>query len=193
LSKVHLSGDVLDLGGSKTSGYHELFSGNPRIIVGNIDSSYGIDIQMDAEKKFPFPDQKFDGVLMINLIEHLFDHQKAIQESFRVLKPGGRIIGVVPFMFNVHGSPNDYFRYTKSALERLFINQGFKTVQVEEIGTGAFSVAYHLFVGFMRIPFLTQLCMQFARVLDTALKKIKPTNKMGSEHMPLGYFFEVIK
>ena len=50
-------------------------------------------VYLDATRRFPFKDDTFDYVYSEHMIEHL-DHRSAVamlQESFRVLKPGGRI------------------------------------------------------------------------------------------------------
>ncbi|MGB4547922.1 MAG: class I SAM-dependent methyltransferase [Syntrophales bacterium] len=39
----------------------------------------------------PFPDGTFDRVLIVDALHHFRDQRKAIQESLRVLKPGGRL------------------------------------------------------------------------------------------------------
>lgn len=39
-----------------------------------------------------YPDASFDSVVMVNLLHVIPDREKAIRESKRVLKPGGRII-----------------------------------------------------------------------------------------------------
>ena len=48
---------------------------------------------VDVTKRFPFGDSLFDYVFTEHMIEHLCfaDARNAITESFRVLKPGGRI------------------------------------------------------------------------------------------------------
>jgi demethylmenaquinone methyltransferase/2-methoxy-6-polyprenyl-1,4-benzoquinol methylase len=40
----------------------------------------------------PFPDQIFERIIMIDALHHVCDHQQSINELWRVLKPGGRII-----------------------------------------------------------------------------------------------------
>jgi SAM-dependent methyltransferase len=193
LAELSIDGKILDVGGSKTSGYHELIKGEHAFTVGNIDESYGLDIVFDAQEAWPFPDGSYDAVLFINLLEHLYKYDKAIDESFRVLTNGGRVIGVVPFMFNVHGSPFDHFRYTRSTLERLLTDRGFTDVQVAELGTGAFSVVYHTLLGFVRFQWMAAPLMAIARGLDGFLLTLKPDNRMSAVHMPLGYYFEATK
>lgn len=193
LSKLSINGRILDVGGSTLSGYHELIKGEHTFVVGNIDDKYGIDINFDAQKVWPFDKASFDGVLFINLLEHLFDYNIAISESYRVLKDGGIVAGVVPFMFNVHGSPNDYFRYTASSLEMLFKLTGFNSISVKELGSGAFSVIYHNLIGFVRWNWLASVLIPIMRLLDKVIMLIKPDNKMSAKYMPLGYYFEARK
>lgn len=193
LARLTIDGNVLDVGGSKKSGYHELIKGDHTIVTGNIDESYGIDVVFDAQKEWPFLDASFDGVLFVNLLEHLYRYDVAVEEAYRVLREGGTVAGVVPFMFNVHASPNDYFRYTRSALLRIFDERGFKEVHITELGTGAFSVIYHCLLGFVRWQWLATPLIAFFGSIDKLILRLKPDNKMSAKEMPLGYYFEARK
>lgn len=190
LAQLSIDGTILDVGGSQKSGYHELIKGAHTITTGNIDESYGIDVVFDAQKSWPFPDVSFDGVLFVNILEHLYRYDIAVEEAHRVLKKGGIVAGVVPFMFNVHGSPNDYFRYTKSTILKMFNDRGFKEVHVTELGTGAFSVMYHCLLGFVRWNWLATPLIAFCGGIDRLILRLKPDNKMSAKEMPLGYYFE---
>jgi SAM-dependent methyltransferase len=44
----------------------------------------------------PFPDSFFQGVIAVEVLEHLFEPQKAVQEFLRVLKPGGTLFVTMP-------------------------------------------------------------------------------------------------
>jgi ubiquinone/menaquinone biosynthesis C-methylase UbiE len=44
----------------------------------------------------PFPDNSFDAVFCFEMLEHVFDPQKALSEMLRVLKPGGYGLFLVP-------------------------------------------------------------------------------------------------
>ncbi|MHC1704353.1 MAG: class I SAM-dependent methyltransferase [Tenuifilaceae bacterium] len=46
--------------------------------------------------EIPFPDNTFDFVVSSEVIEHVPDPYKAIQELYRVLKPGGTIVLTTP-------------------------------------------------------------------------------------------------
>lgn len=193
LSQLSIDGEILDVGGSKKSGYHELIKGNHRIVTGNIDPTYSADLIFDAEEAWPFRDSSFDGVLFINVLEHLYHYDRALAEAHRVLKSNGVIAGVVPFMLNVHGTPNDYFRYTKSALERLLVDKGFKEVRIRELGTGAFSVMYHCMLSFVRLEWIATPLIALFGGIDRLILRLSSKNKMSVKEMPLGYYFEARK
>ena len=193
LAQLHIDGSILDIGGSKKHGYHELIQGSHTIITGNINESDGCDVIFDAEKIWPYTDASFHGVLFVNVLEHLYNYNRALQEAYRVLKPGGVIAGVVPFMLKVHGSPNDYFRYTKSALEKILTENGFKEIEVNELGTGAFSVIYHCLLTFVRWEWLATLLIACCGGIDRLILRLKSDNKMSAKEMPLGYYFEARK
>jgi len=193
LSRITVNGKILDVGGSKKSGYHQLMGGEYEIVTANIDETYGTDLTFDAEKVWPIEDESYDAVLFINVLEHLFQYRTALQEGRRVLRKEGKVIGVVPFMLNVHGSPNDYFRYTRTALEQLLIDEGFTDVHVQELGTGAFSVVYHCLLGFVPWNWLATILIAVCRALDAVVYMFKPNNKMSAVYMPLGYIFEGVR
>jgi ubiquinone/menaquinone biosynthesis C-methylase UbiE len=46
--------------------------------------------------ELPFPDDSFSGVLAVEVLEHLFEPQKAAAEFYRVLEPGGTLFVSLP-------------------------------------------------------------------------------------------------
>ena len=55
-----------------------------------------IDYNVDLRQRLPYDDSSFDVVLLVEVIEHLSDHQAAIGELARILKPGGCLILTTP-------------------------------------------------------------------------------------------------
>ncbi len=55
-----------------------------------------IDYGVDLRQRLPYGDASFDVVLLVEVIEHLSDHQAAIGELARILKPGGVLILTTP-------------------------------------------------------------------------------------------------
>lgn len=188
LPQVKINGKILDLGGGKKSGYHKLIKGEHQIYSVNIDAASQPDFTFNLEEKFPVADGSYDGILCLNVLEHIFNYQNVADESFRILKEGGLFVGSTPFIFNVHESPNDYFRYTKTALEKIFKAAGFGDINIEEIGTGVFGAVNQLKFGLYKFDFLRRITMFFAVLADKILKKIKPNSFVTEKNMPLGYF-----
>lgn len=68
----------------------------------------------------PFKDSLFDYVVSDQVLEHIEgDPQKAMDESWRVLKPGGIAIHTTCFMNEIHGAPSDFWRFTPNGLRLL--------------------------------------------------------------------------
>jgi SAM-dependent methyltransferase len=188
LKNLNLAGKILDLGGSKKSGYHELLNSNSSITTVNIDSSYGCDLIFDIQEKFSLADNEFDYCLALNVLEHIFNFQNVFQEANRVLKPNGKFIFAVPFMHQIHGSPDDYFRYTKSSLIKLLEQNNFSEIEIKELGFGLFSLIFSLVGGSLPIC-LRPFFMNCAIIKDKICSVIFGARYQElKKRIPLGYF-----
>jgi SAM-dependent methyltransferase len=78
----------------------------------------------------PIASNAFDVVLLLEVLEHLPDDQKALGEIRRVLKPGGKLYLSVPFIYPIHDAPSDYRRYTIFGLQSILEKFGFRVVQM---------------------------------------------------------------
>lgn len=56
----------------------------------------------------PEPDASFDAILCSEVLEHVPDPTRALDEFARLLKPGGRLILTAPFASLVHMAPYHY-------------------------------------------------------------------------------------
>lgn len=116
-----LSGRVLDVGCGDKPYADWLPSSPPEEYVGlDIAPGEGVDVVVAPGEHWPFEDQSFDGVLFTQVLEHLENRHHVLGEIRRVLKPGGRLVVTVPFLFPVHGEPNDYARFTGEGIRALF-------------------------------------------------------------------------
>jgi len=67
-----------------------------------------------------FEDGSFDFVVCDQVLEHVEGNlQQAIDEQYRVLRPGGWMILTTCFMNPIHGAPGDFWRCTPSGLKHL--------------------------------------------------------------------------
>jgi SAM-dependent methyltransferase len=135
-----LSGSVYDLGGGSAPAYREFIPSRCRYISCDATVESRPDHVVDLERPLPLPDGCADVVLLFNVLEHIYGHGELIAEINRVLKPGGRCLLFVPFLFpyHVHATESfsirDFFRYTADALRRLFTDAGFSATDVIPVG-----------------------------------------------------------
>ena len=71
------------------------------------DHSVAIDLQKGIAEAIPFPDSSFDLVMLDNVLEHVGDRAKSLQEVRRVLKPGGLLYLVTPKPLSIYSLWND--------------------------------------------------------------------------------------
>jgi SAM-dependent methyltransferase len=65
----------------------------------------------------PFPENEFDYVVSDQVLEHVEGNpQNAVNETLRVLKPGGLAVLATCFIYPIHAHPGDYWRFTPDAL-----------------------------------------------------------------------------
>ena len=87
--------------------------------------------------KLPFADSSFDCVICSEVMEHIPDHEKALKELDRILKPQGTLAVSVPRFFtericwfiswDYHNEEGGHIRiYKKKQLREMLTRQGFK-------------------------------------------------------------------
>lgn len=125
LKKYATSQKVLDLGSAK-SPYSKWF---PNRVTLDADPKSGADIIADAQD-IPLLNNSQDFILCTEMLEHVKSPEKVIQEIYRILKPGGTIVLTTRFVYGLHETPNDYFRFTRYGLVSLFKN--FDLILIKE-------------------------------------------------------------
>lgn len=72
-------------------------------------------------ENIPFPDNHFDAIISMTVLEHVKDVKKCLQESFRVLKPNGHFYLLVPnFLSFWEGHYRFYFPPYLLSIKPLF-------------------------------------------------------------------------
>lgn len=84
----------------------------------------GLNVHKGLAEELPFPDETFDVVTALDVVEHLDDDVAGLKEMFRVLKKGGKTLVFVPAFMWLWGVQDDVsnhrIRYSrKQIVERL--------------------------------------------------------------------------
>ena len=193
LEKLTLSGSILDIGGSTKSGYHELIKGDHSFFVVNLDPACEPSLFHDIETPFPLSDNQFDNAICLNVLEHIFETNLVCSEIVRCVKTGGTLTFATPFMHHVHGSPDDYLRYTESAYRRLAKKNNCTIVSITPLGKGFFSLGYQCIFGALPTEFLRHGLKRLAIRLDEFFNKISHKYRTLSSRLPLGHFVVMVK
>lgn len=132
---------IIDLGAGQIS-YKKLITNFPNYIGVDFYPYEGVSVIADFTRELPFKDATADAVIISNVLEHIPTPELFLRECMRILKPGGKIIGTVPFVIKIHQEPYDFLRYTHFMLERLFKNADFIKVEIMPLGSPANTYAF---------------------------------------------------
>jgi ubiquinone/menaquinone biosynthesis C-methylase UbiE len=88
-----------------------------------------VDVLGDAAA-LPLTDDAVDAALLTQVLEHVVDPAAVLREMSRVLRPGGGLFLTVPFVWELHEMPFDFWRFTPFSLEQLLSAAGFRDVVV---------------------------------------------------------------
>lgn len=110
------------------------------------------DIVSDLNTKIELDNDVADTLISISVMEHLYEPQIFLNESYRILKKDGYFILQVPWQWWIHEAPHDYFRYTPYALEYMFEKAGFSEVKVE--ATSGFFTTWILKMNYFSLNFI---------------------------------------
>ena len=150
----------------------------PDIRPGYVNSDLlGGEAPCDLRKfPWPWPDGCADEILMWHVLEHLPDTYATMAEIKRILKPGGRFIGQVPFCFS-------QLAYRHPQHVRFFHVESFATLALEfemelvnaSLGVHSVTLTHRLrnMVPFRK--FLGQLLLNMWDVVDFEIRKPSKT------------------
>ncbi len=150
LTNKYINGKLIDIGcGIKP--YKEMLSHLVTEHVGvdhhiTVHDKSNIDL-FGTAYQIPCNDDVFDSAICTAVLEHLEEPEQAIRECFRVLKKGGHAIYSVPFIWQLHEQPRDFFRYSKYGLQYLFEKAGFEVIEVRPLsGFAVTFIQLHLYI-----------------------------------------------
>ncbi|HVC63433.1 MAG TPA: methyltransferase domain-containing protein [Acetobacteraceae bacterium] len=146
----------------------------PGVDVLHTDVAFGPHVEVLADAHdIPIPDRQIDLVLAIAVLEHVADPQRCVAEIQRVLKPGGYVYAITPFLQPVHMGAYDFTRFTPLGHRRLF--RWFDVIDAG-VSTGIGSVAAWTVSAFLQSISGRRFWRRFSRA--TALLCTPPLRKL---------------
>lgn len=197
---LYATGKLADLG----CGNVPLFEAYKNLITENVCADWPntthtnqyLDITCDLNQPLPFPDEQFDTLILSDVLEHIADPGLLWSEMMRILKPQGRIILNIPFLYKIHEAPHDYYRYTEFALQNFAQKNRAQVLELKAIGGLPEVLTDIVAKNLLKIPLVGSFCSRSLQHLcwlfiHTGLGK-KISRNTGKAY-PLGYFMIVEK
>jgi len=110
-----------------------------------------VDILLQPGRPIDLPDNSVDGVVSIQVLEHVWDIEWYLTECYRILKPGGWLELSTHGTWLYHPAPTDFRRWTRDGLVAELQQRGFKVEGVEPVlGPLAWTTLFRL-LGFQEV------------------------------------------
>jgi SAM-dependent methyltransferase len=93
----------------------------------DLDPGFNVDVVMPSPYEIPLADNTADAVISGQCFEHVKNPFRLMKEIFRIVKPGGVVMVVAPFLCNEHRYPIDCWRYLPDGWDALFEESGLTT------------------------------------------------------------------
>ena len=131
--RQYARGNLIDLG-CGTAPFADL-------IAGQISAYHGLDlwprsprtvVAADVQQLGMIRDEVYDTAISLEVLEHVPAPWLAIEEIYRILKPGAHFVLTVPHLSRLHDVPYDYYRFTRYGIDYLLRRSGFEVITIEE-------------------------------------------------------------
>lgn len=129
-----VKGRVLEIGDN----HYTYMYGKGKVVVSDVLHLHrdhpGATIAGDLSKadEIPIPDNQFDCIILTQTLHFIYDYEKAIQQCYRILKPGGVLLITVPGISQIDAGgwgDNWLWSFTDKSM-RLIFKKNFNSPQV---------------------------------------------------------------
>ena len=135
-AKEYAKGVCLDIGAGKAPYKRYLEPRCEKYIITDSEKTHShmfkdsrTDFIVAEATALPFEDLSIDTVVMTQVLEHVFEYEKALSEAVRVLKTDGVMLLSVPFIYHAHATPYDFHRFSEYGLRALLQKHGLEVVE----------------------------------------------------------------
>lgn len=109
--------------------YRYVVEGVCREYIGaDIGGNTNAEIQLQPGEPLPFEDESFDVVISSQVLEHVEEFDKYLNECNRVLRRGGLLFLSTHGTWQFHAAPYDFNRWTHLGLKSLLTRHGFEVI-----------------------------------------------------------------
>lgn len=158
---------------------------------GNETSARHLDVAHDLNQPLPLESNRYDTVILSDVLEHIRRPEALLAEVARILAPSGKLLLNVPFFYWLHEQPHDYFRYSEHAL-RSFIEQcGLSLILLEGLGGATEVMADVIGKHVGQVPGVGRLgarLLQRGAWATARLPGVSRALKASNQRFPMGYF-----
>lgn len=90
---------------------------------------------IDADiKDLPLENNSIDSIILTQVLEHIDEPYTALNEITRIIKKDGILILSVPFIYQAHATPYDYFRFSEYGLKKLLKDYNYEILEFHNQG-----------------------------------------------------------
>lgn len=143
---------VLDYGCADRPYRRELPAGSTYVgadLAGNADA----DVLLRDDGTVPLPDGEFDLVLSTQVLEHVAEPGRYLDECWRLLKPAGSLVLSTHGVMYYHRDPEDYWRWTSVGLRKILEERGFEVNEMQGVlGLAAAAVQIFQDATYWKVP-----------------------------------------
>lgn len=180
-----LLGPVLEIGSKdygNTQNFRPIFKDSEYIGI-DMEAGSGVDKVINLSDDFELIDKALSGkrfktIICFSVLEHCLDVYKVTRNIERLLDADGHLLISVPFSWEFHGFPWDYWRFTPDTIKFLFKNVSFidslttmttsNTGEIKPVDKEFFKIDLSPRVGFRkkRYSFLTAVLVKILKILN---------------------------
>ena len=132
LKEIKPEDDILDIGMAMRDRHKKIKANLVETLDVNDFGDYPDIICDICSEEINGLEMKYDKIICIAILEHVYDPFKAVKNLRKMLKDDGILYGYVPYLYHYHAPKDlkfqDYFRFSKDALAYLFKN--FKSIEL---------------------------------------------------------------
>ena len=144
LQEINSNDNVLDIGKAMRDRHDKINCNTIETLDVNDYGDYP-NIITDICSNISGLENKYDKIICIAILEHVYNPFKAVENLKKMLRDNGKIYGMVPYLYHYHAPKDlkfqDYFRFSKDALAYLF--KDYSSVELYPI-RGRISTSFNM-------------------------------------------------